>query len=36
MGDTSIGIMTSANYDYNLKSKRNEAFVKAYNAAYQP
>ena len=34
MGDTSIGIMTSANYDYNLKSKRNEAFVKAYNAAY--
>ena len=34
MGDTSIGIMTSANYDYNLKSKRNEAFVKAYHKAY--
>ena len=34
MGDTSIGIMTSANYDYNLKNKRNEAFVKAYHKAY--
>jgi len=34
MGDTSIGFMTSANYDYYLKNKRNEAFVKAYNAAY--
>jgi branched-chain amino acid transport system substrate-binding protein len=34
MGDTAIGIMTSANYDYNLKSKRNEAFVKAYHKAY--
>ena len=34
MGDTAIGIMTSANYDYYLKNKQNEAFVKAYNAAY--
>ena len=34
MGDTAIGMMTSANYDYYLKNKRNEAFVKAYHAAY--
>ena len=34
MGDTAIGIMTSANYDYYLKNKQNEAFVKAYHAAY--
>jgi branched-chain amino acid transport system substrate-binding protein len=31
MGDTAIGIMTSANYDYYLKNKQNAAFVKAYN-----
>ena len=35
MGDVALGIITSANYDYNLKSKRNAAFVKAYNAAYK-
>ena len=34
MGDTAIGMITSANYDYYLKNKQNEAFVKAYNAAY--
>ncbi len=34
MGDTSIGIITSAHYDYNHKSAANEAFVKAYNADY--
>jgi branched-chain amino acid transport system substrate-binding protein len=35
MGDMALGIITSANYDYYLKSKRNTAFVKAYNAAYK-
>ena len=35
MGDQAIGIITAANYDYNLKSKGNEAFVKAYNADYK-
>ena len=34
MGDVAEGIITSANYDYNHKSKMNAAFVKAYNAAY--
>ena len=34
MGDTAIGMITSANYDYYLKNKQNEAFVKAYHAAY--
>ncbi len=34
MGDTAIGMMTSANYDYYLKNKKNEAFVKAYHDAY--
>jgi branched-chain amino acid transport system substrate-binding protein len=34
MGDTAIGIMTSANYDYYLKNKNNEAFVKAYHKEY--
>jgi len=34
MGDTAIGIMTSANYDYYLKNKKNEAFVRAYHDAY--
>ena len=34
MGDIAEGIITSANYDYNHKSKMNAAFVKAYNAAY--
>ena len=35
MGDQAIGIITAANYDYNLKSKTNEAFVKAFNAAFK-
>ncbi len=35
MGDVAIGIITSANYDYNLHSKANAAFVKAYNGAYK-
>jgi branched-chain amino acid transport system substrate-binding protein len=34
MGDSAIGIITSAHYDYTHKSKMNEAFVKAYNAEY--
>jgi branched-chain amino acid transport system substrate-binding protein len=34
MGGIAEGIITSGNYDYNHKSKMNEAFVKAYNAAY--
>jgi branched-chain amino acid transport system substrate-binding protein len=34
MGDTAIGIITTGHYDYYLKNKQNEAFVKAYNAAY--
>jgi branched-chain amino acid transport system substrate-binding protein len=35
MGDASIGMITSGHYDYNHKSKMNEAFVKAYNADYK-
>jgi branched-chain amino acid transport system substrate-binding protein len=35
MGDAAIGIITTANYDYNLKSKTNAAFVKAYNDEYK-
>jgi branched-chain amino acid transport system substrate-binding protein len=35
MGDVALGIITSANYDYNLHSKTNAAFVKAYNGAYK-
>jgi len=35
MGDMAIGIITSANYDYNLHTKANGAFVKAYNAAFK-
>ncbi len=35
MGDTALGIITSSHYDFNHKSKRNEEFVKAYNAAYK-
>jgi branched-chain amino acid transport system substrate-binding protein len=34
MGDTAIGIITTAHYDYNLDSAKNKAFVKAYNEAY--
>jgi len=35
MGDQAIGIITAAHYDYNLKTKTNEAFVKAFNAAFK-
>ena len=35
MGDAAIGILTSGHYDYNHKSKMNEAFVKAYNAEFK-
>ena len=35
MGDGAIGIITAANYDYNLKSKMNQDFVKAYNAEFK-
>ena len=31
MGDSSLGIITVANYDYNLDTPLNKAFVKAYN-----
>ena len=34
MGDAAIGIITAFHYDWNHKSKVNEDFVKAYNAAY--
>jgi branched-chain amino acid transport system substrate-binding protein len=34
MGDVSIGMITSGHYDYNHKSKMNDAFVKAYNADF--
>ncbi len=35
MGDGALGIITAAHYDYNLKSKMNQDFVKAYNAEYK-
>jgi len=34
MGDTALGIITTAHYDYNLDSAKNKAFVKAYHDAY--
>jgi branched-chain amino acid transport system substrate-binding protein len=34
MGDVAIGMITSGHYDYNHKSKMNDAFVKAYNADF--
>jgi branched-chain amino acid transport system substrate-binding protein len=34
MGDSALGIITSGHYDWNHKSKMNEAFVKAYNAEF--
>jgi branched-chain amino acid transport system substrate-binding protein len=34
MGDASLGIITSSNYDYNHQSPLNQEFVKAYNAEY--
>ena len=33
MGDAAIGIVTAWHYDFNHKSKMNEDFVKAFNAA---
>ena len=35
MGDTALGIVTSAHYDYNLGSARNKEFVAAFNAAFK-
>jgi len=35
MGDEAVGIITAAHYDYNLKNKTNEAFVKAFNAEFK-
>jgi branched-chain amino acid transport system substrate-binding protein len=35
MGDSGEGIVTAANYDFNLKNKLNETFVKAFNAEYK-
>ncbi len=35
MGDVAIGMITVAHYDYNLKNKTNQDFVKAYNAEYK-
>jgi branched-chain amino acid transport system substrate-binding protein len=34
MGDTAVGIITAAQYDYNLSSERNSDFVKEYHAAF--
>ena len=34
MGDVALGIITVANYDYNLNNPQNRAFVKAYFEAY--
>jgi branched-chain amino acid transport system substrate-binding protein len=35
MGDTALGIITSAHYDYNHGSALNKEFVAAFNAAYK-
>jgi branched-chain amino acid transport system substrate-binding protein len=35
MGDTALGIITSAHYDYNHGSKLNREFVTAFNAAFK-
>jgi len=35
MGETSLGFVTVANYDFNHDSKLNKAFVKAFNDAYK-
>ena len=35
MGDQAVGIITAAHYDYNLKNKTNESFVKAFNAEFK-
>ena len=35
MGDVSIGRLSAWHYDYNLKSKKNEDFVKAFNDEFK-
>jgi branched-chain amino acid transport system substrate-binding protein len=35
MGDSALGIITSAHYDYNHASARNKEFVAAFNAAFK-
>jgi branched-chain amino acid transport system substrate-binding protein len=35
LGKAGEGIITAANYDFNLKNKLNEAFVKEYHATYK-
>jgi branched-chain amino acid transport system substrate-binding protein len=35
MGDTALGIITSAHYDYNLNTQRNKEFVAAFNAMHK-
>src|SRR5215468_5257731 len=35
MGDTALGIITSAHYDYNLGSRMNKEFVAAFNASFK-
>ena len=35
MGDSALGIITSAHYDYNLNNPTNKEFVAAYNAVYK-
>ena len=35
MGDTALGIITSAHYDYKHASARNNEFVAAFNAAFK-
>ncbi|HEX5778513.1 MAG TPA: ABC transporter substrate-binding protein [Xanthobacteraceae bacterium] len=34
MGEAAVGIVTAFHYDHSHKSAKNEAFVKAFNAAY--
>ena len=34
LGDAALGIITAGHYDWAHKSAKNDAFVKAYNAAY--
>jgi branched-chain amino acid transport system substrate-binding protein len=34
LGDAGLGIITAGHYDWAHKSAKNDAFVKAYNAAY--
>jgi branched-chain amino acid transport system substrate-binding protein len=35
MGDIAIGRLSAWHYDYNLKTKTNDAFVKAFNAEFK-